>query len=62
MTPLLEELSYETRCSTCAHWDTVDAVIGQCRFNAPAIMSGYDYGQWPVTHEGDWCAQFQRRI
>lgn len=60
--PLLEQLSYSTTCETCSHWDSVDSDIGQCRSAAPVIIAGCDYGQWPVTHSGDWCAQFQRRL
>lgn len=62
MSPILEELEYSPSCKTCSHWDTADAIVGLCRLASPLFCSGYDYGQWPRTHEADWCGQHNRRL
>lgn len=46
-------------CRTCRYWgqDQRFAHMGTCRIRAPALRTGTDRGEWPVTEQDDWCGE-----
>lgn len=47
-------------CGNCLCWIREDGDVGRCRRRAPmpaAVLAGPHAARWPVTREGEWCAE-----
>jgi hypothetical protein len=49
-------------CETCRFWQfEYGTPIGDCRAKPPKWSPDYPRGQWPATHEDEWCGEHQPR-
>lgn len=55
-------------CGACKYWHALNGGIGECRFNAPPIVTAQECRvtdadaqgewRWPVTADVEWCGQY----
>ena len=52
-------------CETCRYFQRYDrGDYGQCRFNAPIIVSDHEGTEtlWPEVHVDHWCGQWRKSL
>ena len=54
-------------CAACAHWNSEDGTKGECRRNAPQLIT-FEIdddtrveSRFPVTNGIDWCGDFDEK-